>query len=262
MNSPPTTPSNKPSPPRSWEPPGVSAAAASSKNPSPSSTISILDPMIDERTEKQQKSVDRARAQSHLILRRSLAELRGLQKVRTLKEQVADHLPASKPAPTSDAAPASMDALMNLAESQLAQRFRESGLSSFCNPVGQVPDLPSTKPVATPTHRRSSQKYPPERPLPLQVRRKIQKMLWRSGRRRPKTGRLTCVAGGFACRIEPLLHRRRPKCTRLPLHRNQHRSRTGRPELCHQRHVAVRRGGGDLNTHPINAPGSRNYGAG
>jgi len=41
-----------------------------------------LDPMIDERTEKQQKSVDRARAQSHLILRRSLAELRKLRKGR------------------------------------------------------------------------------------------------------------------------------------------------------------------------------------
>ena len=49
--------------------------------------------MIDERTEKQQKSVDRARAQSHLILRRSLNELRNLQKGRSLKEQVADQLP-------------------------------------------------------------------------------------------------------------------------------------------------------------------------
>ena len=38
--------------------------------------------MMDERTEKQQKSVDRARAQSHLILRRSLAELKKLQKGR------------------------------------------------------------------------------------------------------------------------------------------------------------------------------------
>jgi hypothetical protein len=38
--------------------------------------------LIDERTEKQQKSVDRARAQSHLILRRSLAELQKLRKGR------------------------------------------------------------------------------------------------------------------------------------------------------------------------------------
>jgi len=100
-----------------------------------------FDPMIDERTEKQQKSVDRARAQSHLIFRRSLDELRKLQKGRTIQE----------PAPTCDAAPAGMDALMNLSESQLAQRFRETGFDSFCKPVGQVPDLPSTKPVAAPT---------------------------------------------------------------------------------------------------------------
>ena len=72
-----------------------------------------FDPMLDERTEKQQKSVDRARAQSHLILRRSLDELRKLQKGRTIQEQ---------PAP-ADGPP-------------------ESGLNSFCNPVGQVPDLP------------------------------------------------------------------------------------------------------------------------
>ena len=41
-----------------------------------------FDPMMDERTEKQQRSVDRARAQSHLILRRSIAELTKLQKIR------------------------------------------------------------------------------------------------------------------------------------------------------------------------------------
>jgi len=40
--------------------------------------------MMDERTEKRQKSVDRARAQSHLILRRSIAELAKLQKERSL----------------------------------------------------------------------------------------------------------------------------------------------------------------------------------
>jgi len=33
-----------------------------------------LEPMIDERTEKQRKSVDRARAQSHLILCRSFED--------------------------------------------------------------------------------------------------------------------------------------------------------------------------------------------
>ena len=110
-----------------------------------------VDPMIDERTEKQQKSVDRARAQSHLILRRSLDELRKLQKGRTIQEQLQDQIPTPKPAPQPppNADPANMDALMALAEHQLAQRYRESGLNSFCNPVGQVPDLPSTKPVVS-----------------------------------------------------------------------------------------------------------------
>ena len=98
------------------------------------------DPMIDERTEKQQKSVDRARAQSHLILRRSLDELRKLQKVRTIQEQIADQMPASKPSPEPppNAGPPNMDALMALAEHQLAQRFRESGLDSFCNPAASA----------------------------------------------------------------------------------------------------------------------------
>jgi hypothetical protein len=40
---------------------------------------------------------------------------------------------------------------MALAEHQLAKRYRESGISSFCNPLGQVPDLPSTEPVAPKT---------------------------------------------------------------------------------------------------------------
>ena len=43
-----------------------------------------------------------------------------------------------------------MDALMAMAESQLAQRYREQGINSFCNPVGQVPDLPSTKSAVPP----------------------------------------------------------------------------------------------------------------
>jgi hypothetical protein len=141
------------------------------------STIEDLncDPMIDERTEKQQKSVDRARAQSHLILRRSLDELRKLQKGRTLQEQLADQQPTPKPAPTADAGPPNMDALMALAEHQLAQRYRESGLNSFCNPVGQVPDLPSTKPVASPTTPSVSKNIPRNAPCPCRSGAKYKK---------------------------------------------------------------------------------------
>jgi hypothetical protein len=102
-----------------------------------------FDPMIDERTEKQQKSVDRARAQSHLILRRSLDELRKLQKGRTIQEQLADQNPTPKPAPAPPPqGPPNMDALMALAEHQLAQRYRESGLSSFCSPASTAPPTP------------------------------------------------------------------------------------------------------------------------
>ena len=107
-----------------------------------------FDPMIDERTEKQQKSVDRARAQSHLILRRSLDELRKLQKGRTIQEQLADHKDL-KPAPKQsepDAGPPNMDALMALAEHQLAQRYREQGLNSFCNPAAPAPPAPEPAP--------------------------------------------------------------------------------------------------------------------
>jgi hypothetical protein len=46
--------------------------------------------MTDERTEKQQKTIDRARAQSHLIIRRSLAELRKLQTSRTIRQNLKD----------------------------------------------------------------------------------------------------------------------------------------------------------------------------
>jgi hypothetical protein len=112
-----------------------------------------FDPMLDERTEKQQKSVDRARAQSHLILRRSLDELRKLQKVRTVPEQIADQLPkpTPKPAPTSEAFPAGMDALMALSQTQLADRFHETGFDSFCkSPAAAAPVAASfCKPAPT-----------------------------------------------------------------------------------------------------------------
>jgi hypothetical protein len=143
------------------------------------------DPMQNPETEKLQKSVDRARAQSHSIFHRCLNALRKVQTERGIRCQafpesappeglgLMDFLQVSKvkpfdpgpaspqPAPTEPAAQdAGMDALMALAEHQLAQRYREQGLAGFtgvpaaapmasnCKPVGQVPDLPSTEPVA------------------------------------------------------------------------------------------------------------------
>jgi hypothetical protein len=134
-----------------------------------------FDPMIDERTEKQQKSVDRAGAQSHLILRGSLTELRNLQKGRTIKEQIADQFPTPKPAPTSDTAPANMDALMALSESQLAQRFRESGFTSFCKP-GE-PAAPVTTSFCNPTTTQPavSKNIPRNAPCPCRSGAKYKK---------------------------------------------------------------------------------------
>ena len=139
-----------------------------------------FDPMMDERTEKQQKSVDRARAQSHLILRRSIAELAKLQKARFLCDQSQNSSqPAPGPAPASTSTSAGFDTLMALADKQLAQRYRESeGLipnqtdaktrdpwsDSFCNPTPTAPapaavgpqPAPKTAPVSRNTPGRNA----------------------------------------------------------------------------------------------------------
>jgi hypothetical protein len=85
-----------------------------------------FDPMIDERTEKQQKSVDRARAQSHLILRRSLAELCKLQSLRQLRN------------PTPEGVRVTREELKAIAEGKLG---------SFCKP-GETPP-PAPQPAAS-----------------------------------------------------------------------------------------------------------------
>ena len=129
------------------------------------------DPMQNPETEKLQKSVDRARAQSHSIFHRCLAALRKVQTERGIRSQaftdsgppeglgLMDFLQVSKvkpfdpgpaspqPAPTEPAAPdAGMDALMALAEKQLAQRFREQGLAGF---TGVPAPPPTPAPVAS-----------------------------------------------------------------------------------------------------------------
>jgi SEC-C motif len=143
-----------------------------------------VDPMIDDRTEKQQKSVDRARAQSHLILRRSLDELRKLQKglesplrgeSRTLQEQIRDQFPTPKPAPTSDAAPAGMDALLALSEKQLSQRFRETGFDSFCKPGDAVAPTATSFCNPAPTQPAVSKNIPRNAPCPCRSGAKYKK---------------------------------------------------------------------------------------
>jgi SEC-C motif len=132
------------------------------------------DPMQNPETEKQQKSVDRARAQSHSIFHRCLAALRKVQTERGIRNQffpesgppeglgLMDMLKVSKvkpfdpttqpgpaspdPAPTEpdaadDKMAAGMDALMALAEKQLTQRFREEGFAGFTS-VASTPTAP------------------------------------------------------------------------------------------------------------------------
>ena len=82
--------------------------------------LSELDPMIDEKTDKSQKSVDRARAQSHYILRRSIAELNKLQTVRRTAQ------PQTKPQPPKDPVP-----------------------SSFCNPAAPVQNIRTSHPAVS-----------------------------------------------------------------------------------------------------------------
>jgi hypothetical protein len=134
--------------------------------------------MQNPETEKQQKSVDRARAQSHSIFHRCLGALRKVQTERGIRCQafpesappeglgLMDFLQVSKvkpfdpgpaspePAPTGADAPdggmdAGMDALMALAEQQLAQRFREEGLASVPTPIPVTPMASNCKPAAT-----------------------------------------------------------------------------------------------------------------
>jgi hypothetical protein len=143
-----------------------------------------FDPMLDERTEKQQKSVDRARAQSHLILRRSLDELRKLQKVResplrgerrTIPEQIADQLPQSKPAATSDACPVNMDALMAVSETDVADRFRETGFDSFCKSPATAAPVAASFCKPAPTTPAVSRNIPRNAPCPCKSGAKYKK---------------------------------------------------------------------------------------
>jgi hypothetical protein len=79
-----------------------------------------FDPMMDERTEKQQKTVDRARAQSHLILRRSLAELKKLQQGR---ERAPKPTPKPNETRSEDMSMEDFEAMLGLSDAQLNSSF-------------------------------------------------------------------------------------------------------------------------------------------
>jgi hypothetical protein len=151
-----------------------------------------IDPMIDERTEKQQKSVDRARAQSHLILRRSLDALRKLQKGR-------DAVPEPEPVKklwalswydtesgtrTHTFYPDGTTVIHDPPPAETQADTTPPPASSFCNPaVGQVPDLRSTEPAAPKTNTsfcNTAPAAPPTKSHPVNFPRNAQ-CLCRSG---------------------------------------------------------------------------------
>jgi hypothetical protein len=104
-----------------------------------------FDPMMDERTEKQQKSVDRARAQSHLILRRSLAELCKLQSLRQLRN------------PTPEGVRVTREELKAIAKADVDAIMAERKRNSFCNPAA----APTEKAAETATSFCKSPVTPP-----------------------------------------------------------------------------------------------------
>ena len=137
--------------------------------------IAILDPMQDPETAAQQKSVNRARAQSVNIMNRCINALRKLQTERGIRSQafpetdvpaglglmdlrqVAKTKPMdtdAEPEPTpaaeaSPAAPTGFDALMALADKQLAQRYRDYGMAAFTG----APAAPAPAPLRPHTAR-------------------------------------------------------------------------------------------------------------
>jgi len=165
--------------------------------------LSDIDPMVyrdspDETTAKTQKTVDRARAQSHYLLRRSISELRTLQTERTirLQLQVQEDIPGvtntshvlrtvKMDAPPNDPQPAAksqedttmqgLENLMSLADKQLAQQYRDSSKLDFpglipneADPKTQAPGsagsfckpAPSTPPAPQVTEEAMARPHP------------------------------------------------------------------------------------------------------
>ena len=134
--------------------------------------IAILDPMQDPATAATQKSVDRTRANSLNIFNRCINALRKLQTERGIRSQAfpetdvpaglglmdirqvaktkpmdTDAEPEPEPTPAAEASPAAptgFDALMALADKQLAQRYRDYGMAAFTG----APTAPATAPPA------------------------------------------------------------------------------------------------------------------
>jgi preprotein translocase subunit SecA len=143
--------------------------------------------LLPEPDEKSQRSVDRARAQSHVILRRSMNELRKLQTERGIRARAnlagisgladtAKVLQAINAAPNSATptdAPkgddnrrvglADLEALMAQADKRLCEQVRAEGATSFCKTTAPATVQTQIKPRNTPRNApcpcRSGRKY-------------------------------------------------------------------------------------------------------
>ncbi|HKD10120.1 MAG TPA: SEC-C metal-binding domain-containing protein [Bryobacteraceae bacterium] len=137
---------------------GIIEASLALKLETPEATASQ-----SETTDKAQRSVDRARAHSHSILRRSIAELRKLQTERAIRanidslsdltglvdsqkllqainadpyddDQPDDKAAAPAPKRSKPITLADLEALMTQADKELCEQVRRDGASSFCKP--------------------------------------------------------------------------------------------------------------------------------
>ncbi len=133
--------------------------------------------------EKTQRSVDRARAQSHVIVRRSMIELRKLQTERAIRRhtnltgmtglaetasvlRVANSC-ATEPGPTSASASKGdrrigledLEALMTQADKRLCEQVQAGEISSFCKPNSAAPIRVRNTPRNAPCPCRSGRKY-------------------------------------------------------------------------------------------------------
>jgi hypothetical protein len=130
--------------------------------------------------EKAQRSIDRARSQSHTILRRSLAELRKLQTERAFRahtdiaveglaetQKVRQMLKSTSKAAAAEPGQegkqeiglADLEALMAQADKRLCEQFRNEGDSSFCETTAAAPVRAKKTPRNAPCPCRSGRKY-------------------------------------------------------------------------------------------------------
>ncbi|HKD09749.1 MAG TPA: SEC-C metal-binding domain-containing protein [Bryobacteraceae bacterium] len=118
--------------------------------------------LLPEPDEKAQRSVDRARSQSHSILRRSLAELRKLQTERAIRAHV-------------DIGAAGLAETQKILQAMKSAPEDAASASSFCQPGPSDAAAPSSFCKPTPTAPIRVNKTPRNAPCPCRSGRKYKK---------------------------------------------------------------------------------------